>query len=226
MLTLFESRYTLKRRYNIGNVGQTASMSMLTLFESRYTRVSILIEAVLPTLPMLYYPFNVYLDSKRVSILIEAVWPTLPMLYLLFNVYLDSKLKRRYNIGNVGRTASVSMLTLFESRYALKGRYNIGNVGKTASVSMLTLFESRYALTKHHMWTFQLPCIVHKRIMKITYIFCTDSNLEFVLFLNFELSFTSIFSYLLNFEQPIHLIIVLGFVHVFAQLRNKYSKRE
>ena len=37
LLTLFESRYTLKGRYNIGNVGQTASMSMLTLFESRYT---------------------------------------------------------------------------------------------------------------------------------------------------------------------------------------------
>ena len=37
MLTLFESRYTLKERYGIGNVGKTASMSMLTLFESRYT---------------------------------------------------------------------------------------------------------------------------------------------------------------------------------------------
>ena len=36
MLTLFESRYTLKGRYSIGNVGKTASMSMLTLFESRY----------------------------------------------------------------------------------------------------------------------------------------------------------------------------------------------
>ena len=34
MLTLFESRYTLKGRYNIGNVDKTASMSMLTLFES------------------------------------------------------------------------------------------------------------------------------------------------------------------------------------------------
>ena len=54
-------------------------------------RVSILIETVLPTLPMLYLPFNVYLDSKTVSILIEAVLPTLPMLYLPFNVYLDSK---------------------------------------------------------------------------------------------------------------------------------------
>ena len=38
------------------------------------------------------------------------------------------------------------MLTLFESRYTLKGRYNIGNVGKTASMSMPTLFESRYTL--------------------------------------------------------------------------------
>ena len=52
----------------------------------------------------------------------------------------------RYNIGNVGKTASMSMLTLIESRYTLKGRYNIGNVGKTASTSMLTLFQSRYTL--------------------------------------------------------------------------------
>ena len=37
MLTLFESRYTLKGTCNIGNVGINASMSMLTLFESRYT---------------------------------------------------------------------------------------------------------------------------------------------------------------------------------------------
>ena len=51
-----------------------------------------------------------------------------------------------YNFGNVGQAASMSMLTLFESRYTLKGRYNIGNVGQTASMSMLTLFESRYTL--------------------------------------------------------------------------------
>ena len=37
MLTFCESRYTLKGRYSIGNVGKTASMSMLTLFESRCT---------------------------------------------------------------------------------------------------------------------------------------------------------------------------------------------
>ena len=37
MLTLFESRCTLKGRYSIGNVEKTASMSMLTLFESRCT---------------------------------------------------------------------------------------------------------------------------------------------------------------------------------------------
>ena len=37
MLTVFESIYTLKGRYNIGNDGKTASMSTLTLFESRYT---------------------------------------------------------------------------------------------------------------------------------------------------------------------------------------------
>ena len=46
----------------------------------------------------------------------------------------------------LAKTASMSMLTLFESRYTLKGRYSIGNVGKTASMSMLTLIESRYTL--------------------------------------------------------------------------------
>ena len=53
-----------------------------------------------------------------------------------------------YNIGTVGQTsASTSMLTLFESRaYIIKGRYNIGYVSKTASIIMLTLFESRYTL--------------------------------------------------------------------------------
>ena len=51
-----------------------------------------------------------------------------------------------YNIGNVGQTASMSMLTRFESRYTLNGRYIIGNVGKTASMSMLTVFEARYTL--------------------------------------------------------------------------------
>ena len=48
-----------------------------------------------------------------------------------------------YNIGHVVKPASLSVLTLFESRYTLKERYNIGNVGKTVSMSMLTLFESR-----------------------------------------------------------------------------------
>ena len=63
------------------------------------------------------------------------------------NKYINTyKLKGRYNIGNFSKTASMSMLTLSESRYTLKGRYNIGNVGKTASTSMLTLFESRYTL--------------------------------------------------------------------------------
>ena len=65
-----------------------------------------------------------------------------------FNTLFESRytLKGRYSIGNVGKTASMSMLALFESRYTLKGRYSIGNVGKTASMSMLTLFESIYTL--------------------------------------------------------------------------------
>ena len=64
MLTLFESRYTLKGRYNIGNVGKTASMSMLTLVYLDSKRVSILIEAVLPTLPLLYLPFNILIQRE------------------------------------------------------------------------------------------------------------------------------------------------------------------
>ena len=66
---------------------------------------------------------------------------------LLLWVYLLSlnqdTLKKRYNIGNAGKTASMSMLALFESKYTLKERYNIGNVGKTDFIGMLTLFESR-----------------------------------------------------------------------------------
>ena len=56
----------------------------------------------------------------------------------------------RYNISDVGKTASMSMLTLFESRYTLKGRYSIGHAGKTASMSMLTLFESGYTLKERY----------------------------------------------------------------------------
>ena len=44
-----------------------------------------------PSLTNVVPSLHAYLDSKRVSILIEAVLPTLPMLYLPFNVYLDSK---------------------------------------------------------------------------------------------------------------------------------------
>ena len=61
-----------------------------------------------------------------------------------YSLWIKIYIKGRYNIGNVGKTASMSMLTVFESRYTLKGRYNIGNVGKTAHMS--TLFESRYTL--------------------------------------------------------------------------------
>ena len=56
-------------------------------------------------------------------------------------------MERRYDIDNVHKTVSLSMLTLFESRYTLKGRYSIGNVGRNASMSMLTLFESMEGTT-------------------------------------------------------------------------------
>ena len=92
-----------KGRYNIGNVCKTASVSMLTLVYLDSKRVSILIEAVLPTLPMLYLPFNVYLDSKRVSILTEAVLQTLPMLYLPLCIswFKESKHTHRSSFANI-----------------------------------------------------------------------------------------------------------------------------
>ena len=94
-LTLFESRYTLKGRYSIGNVGKTASMRMLTLFESIYT------------LKGRYIIGNVgKTASMRMLTLFE----------------LRYTLKGRYSIGNVGKTASMRMLTLFESRYTLNNQ--------------------------------------------------------------------------------------------------------
>ena len=120
MLTLFESRYALKGRYNIGNVGKTVSMSMLTLFELRYTLI---------VWGYLFISHNF------------ALWLKITPL---------NSSKMGYPFCHIGKTISVSMLTLFESRYALKGRYNIGNVGKTVSMSMLTLFELRYTLKERY----------------------------------------------------------------------------
>ena len=57
-----------------------------------------------------------------------------PIIYIL-------GLNGRHNIGNIGKTASMSMLTLFESTYTLKGRYNIGNIGHTASMSTVCLLS-------------------------------------------------------------------------------------
>ena len=138
MLTLFESRYILKGRYNIGNVGKTASMSMLTLFESRYT---------------LKWRYSIGNVGKTAS---------MSMLTLFESRYT---LKGRYNIGNVGKTASMGMLTLFESKYTLIGRYTIGNVGKTASMSMLTLFESRYLLHNQPVKV-SVQCGVMRKVWK------------------------------------------------------------
>ena len=77
------------------------------------------------------------LNSLWIKIYIEGEGTALVMLAKqLLRVCLilfESRytLKGRYSIGNVGKTASMSMLTLFESRYTLNWRYNIGNVGKT-----------------------------------------------------------------------------------------------
>ena len=66
------------------------------------------------------------------------------------------------------------MLTLFESRYTLKGRYNIGNVGQTASMRMLTLFESRYILkTMHNIGKVSVNASILYKNQKI----CNKTNL-------------------------------------------------
>ena len=124
-------------------------------------RVSILIEAVLPTLPMLYLPFNVYLDSKRVSILIEAVFPTLPMLYLPWCIswFKESKHTHRSSFHNITNVVpSLQCISWFkESKHThrssfanitnnvsslLKGRLIQQNMGHVSL--LLTFFESIY----------------------------------------------------------------------------------
>ena len=54
--------------------------------------------------------------------------------------YVQMKLRETRSVDNIGKTVSMSMLTLFESRYTLKGRYNIGNVGKNC------FYEYAYSL--------------------------------------------------------------------------------
>ena len=76
---------------------------------------------------------------------------SLEVLFIILSGICFYVLRGMY-IVNVGKTASMSMLTLFELRSTLKGRYNIGNVGKTASLSMLTLFESIYIVVKVQHW--------------------------------------------------------------------------
>ena len=44
--------------------------------------------------------------------------------YVLYMMETQWCTRRAYQVG-----LTMSMLTLFESRYTLKGRYNIGNVG-------------------------------------------------------------------------------------------------
>ena len=73
--------------------------------------------------------------------MLENAASTIMLTLFEIKIYI---LKGRYKVVNVGRTSSMRMLALFESRYTLKGRYNIGNVGKTASMGMLTLFASIY----------------------------------------------------------------------------------
>ena len=115
--------------------------------------LSTLIEAVLPTLPMLYLPFNVYLDSKRIKHTHRSSFANItnvvPSLQCI-SWFEESKHTHRSSFCQHYQCCtfpSMYILILFESRYTLKGRYDIGNVGKTASMSMITLFESRYTCT-------------------------------------------------------------------------------
>ena len=142
-LTLFESRYTLKGRYNIGHVGQTASMSMLTPVLSlnqdihwREGTTLVMLAKLLLWVCLLSLNQDIHWREGTTLVMLAKL-----LLWVCFNTLFESRytLKGSYNIGNVGKTASImSGLTLFEARYTLKGRYGIGNVGKTASMSMLT----------------------------------------------------------------------------------------
>ena len=133
MLTLFESRYTLKGRYNIGNVGKTASMSMLTLFESRYTLKG---RCNIGNVGRYCFYENAY--SLWIKIYIDREGATLVMLakLLLWDYAYSLWIKILPTLkGQVpiywymlAKLLLWGMLTLFESRYTLKGRYNIGNV--------------------------------------------------------------------------------------------------
>ena len=73
-----------------------------------------------------------------------------------------NSLKGRYNIGNIGKTASMSMLILFESRYTFKGRYNIGNVGKTVSPFALKFSWKKRSI---HQGKKEVACIVSKPLV-------------------------------------------------------------
>ena len=73
----------------------------------------------------------------------------------------------------------MSMFILFESRYALKERYNIGNVGKTASKNIFTLFESRTCKRFSSMWSlymnFTFKQKVNIKLMMVSNIHCNCS---------------------------------------------------
>ena len=96
----------LKGRYIIGNVGKTASMSMLTLFESREgTSLVILAKLLL---------WVCLLSLNQGKVQHWSCWQNCFYEYAYF-LWINWA-SMRYSIGNVGRTASMSMLTLFESR--------------------------------------------------------------------------------------------------------------
>ena len=71
-------------------------------------RVSILIEAVLPTLPMMYFPLCISWFSKHTQVL-----PTLPMLYLPLCIswFKESKHTHRSSFANITNVVPSLLIT-------------------------------------------------------------------------------------------------------------------
>ena len=149
----FESRYTLEGRYNIGNVGKTASMStrIISLNQDIHWREGttlVMLAKLLLWVCLLSLNQDIHWREGTTLVMLAKLllwvcllslnqdihWregTTLAMLtklllwacLLSLNQYIHWR--EGTTLAMVYKTASMSMLTLFESRYTLKGMYNI-----------------------------------------------------------------------------------------------------
>ena len=189
MLTLFESRYTLKERYNIGNVGKTASMSMLTLFESRYT-------------------------LKEGTTLVMLAKLLLWVCLLSLSQYT---LKERYNIGNVGQTASSSS-SMTQYAYSLWIKIYIEGKVQHWQCWINCFYEYAYSLwikssslmrIIQHKW--------HEKFVQIEISRCSEKCRENALFLD-------MFQQKLFLQEAVNLFYIVPAFFQFSQRRQGKKK--